>query len=124
MNIFFSLNVAEIQDLLDEYEDYNILPSDDSDVDPDYQPEGEVSKDEGQVRVYMQPPIECPDGGTDNDSDDSDEPTCSVASSTWGRRGNYKHWRKKKKNLWYSWKVKAFTCTRTKLWGDARRKFS
>ena len=56
---FFSLNVAEIQDLLDEYEDDNILPSDDSDVDTDYQPEGEVSKDEGQVRVYMQPPIEC-----------------------------------------------------------------
>ena len=66
------MNVAEIQDLLDEYEDDNILPSDDSDVDPDYQPEGEVSEDEGQVRVYMQPPIERPDGGTDNDSDDSD----------------------------------------------------
>lgn len=71
------LSTNEIADLMDEF--------DDSDVDKDYRPEGNKTNSEDEleahqrggrpamddlpeIRVFMDPPIERPDGDTDKDS--------------------------------------------------------
>lgn len=84
------LTTNEIIDQLEELEE-----ADDSDRDPDYMNEEEMSsssseegegdtvdkatankrqRKEEEIRIYMHPPEERADGDTDKDSDDSDEP--------------------------------------------------
>ena len=74
------LDITEIEYLLHDLIGNEDILSDDPDADPNYQPQKhllEVSSDEEEkkVRVYMQPPAEAADGGTDVGSD---ERACSV----------------------------------------------